>query len=224
MRGRHSEDGLRVRPRHLLILVGSLPIEDGRTPPPVVGEIGYFTLSFVEARHDEPDATVSTIRAGAEPLHDGSPCGQGRHWDGTAHERPPVWPTVLHGDGWSATWLAPRPVVGQVQSRGTLTDDLTIGVRTGVRGLITRTWVVTETIDKTNPDHSKWRPIPSEQRLREVEVGPRWFDHGLVAPPDLPTEGWYSPMPDDPYTQEIGVLVDLDLDNVPHRPRRQTPS
>lgn len=218
--GRRRKGDPHVRPRHLLILVASLPIEDGQTPPPVVGEIGQFLLSFVEARGNEPDATVSIIRARAEPLGDGSPRGPGKRWDGTPRERPPVWPTVLHGDGWSATWSAPRPVIGQVRLRGTLTCDLMVGVRTGVRGLITRARVVTETIDTTDPDHSKWRPIPSEQRLREVAVGPRWFDHGLVPPPHAPASGWYAPVPADPYMREVGVLVDLDVDNVPPLPLR----
>lgn len=130
------------------------------------------------------------------------------------------WPTVLHGDGWSATWSAPRPVIGQVRLRGRLTDDLEIGVRTGVRGLVRHVQVVTETIDKTDPDQRNWRPIPSEQRLRDVQVGPRRFDDGLVLPPHATTTGWYSPVPGDPYIQEVGVLVDLDLDHVPPLPLR----
>ncbi|MCD2190959.1 hypothetical protein [Actinomycetospora soli] len=197
------------------MLLGTLPVEDGQTPPPAVGDVVRLTLRFAEADADAADAAVSVISARAEPVGDGSARSPGMRWDGTVDDRPPVWPTVLHGDGWSAMWSAPRPVIGQVVLRGTLIDNLDIGNHTGVRGRVLRAQVVTETIDNTDPDQRQWRPIPSAQRLRDVEVSPRWFDHGLVVPDDVPTGGWVSPVPGDPYVLERGVLLDLDLDDVP---------
>lgn len=203
-------------PRTLRVLVGTLPIEDGQTPPPVVGEVGHFRLLFVEAEHDGPDATVVTVQARAEPAGDGSPSRGGLMWDGTVRDDPPHWSTMLHGNGWTASWQAPRPVVGQVVLRGTVVGDLNGGQ---VRGRVTRARVVSETFDLTDPDHPR---IPALQRLREVDTGPRRFDHGLVAPPDAPSTGWFSPVPGDPYVVETGVLVDLDLDDVPPLPLRPT--
>ncbi|MGH8922178.1 MAG: hypothetical protein ACRD0H_28210, partial [Actinomycetes bacterium] len=199
-------------------LVGYLPIEDGATPPPVVGDVGWYWLVFREDEHPAPDAMVSMFTARAEPIGDGSPhflLGTGPDGEGA-----PVWPTLLHGDGWAATWSAPRPVVGQLESRGTLIGDLRCYSGVGVRGRITRARVVSETIDTTSPVMSNWHPIPSEQRLREVDTAPRWFDHGLLPPSKGLTPGWHSAVPADPHVREIGVLVDLDLDDVPPLPLR----
>lgn len=206
--------------RRIPVLVGELPIEDGQTPPPVVGEIGSFPLIFGEALGGEPDATVATFDVRVEPLNGGAPRGPGQRWDGTPHDRPPVWPSVIHGDGWSAHWSAPRPVVGRARLGGTLVGDLAISSRQWVRGRVARVRVVAETIDTSPPVQRDWRRIAGAQRLREMQSSPRWFDHGLVLPPDAPTDTWVSPVPADPYVQEIGVLVDLDLDDVPPLPPR----
>lgn len=102
-------------PRTLTVLVGTLPVEDGQTAPPVVGKVGHYRLLFAEAEHDEPDATIGTVRARAEPLGDGAPSRGGLMWDGTSHDEPPSWRIMLHGNGWTALWSAPRPVVGEVE-------------------------------------------------------------------------------------------------------------
>jgi hypothetical protein len=206
--------------RTVAVLVGTLAVEDGETTPPIVGEVGHYWLIFNEARHDEPDATVSRWIACAEPLGDGAPQQSAQRWDGNPADTPPVWPTLLRGDGWAATWSAPRPVLGQVELRGTLIADLAFCSQVGVRGRITRARMVTETIDKNGPDRQTWRPIPSEQRLRDVDISPRWFDHGLVKPAGAPVSGWCFPVPGDPYIRDVGVLVDLDLDHVPPLPLR----
>lgn len=199
-------------PRILTVLVGTLPIEDGQTPPPVVGEVGRYWLLFVEATRDVPDATVVTVRARAEPLGDGSPQRGGLMWDGTVRDEPPHWPTMLHGNGWSASWSAPRPVVGEVAVRGTVVADLGFGAHGSVRGRVTRARTVTETFDTTDPDQPR---VPALQRLHEVDTGPRWFDHGRA-----PGPGGHGTVPRIPYEVEVGVLVDLDLDDVPPLPLR----
>lgn len=207
-----------VPPRHLLIMVSSLAIEDGQTPPPARGEVGCYPLLFREVDSGEPGTGVTSFQARAEPLYDGSPLGTVHHRGGGSREET-TWPTVLHGDGWSASWSAPRPVIGQVRLSGVLLNDLAVGVHAGVRGRVTRVQVVTETID---PDQRTWRPIPGGQRLRDVELAPRWFDHGPYAPLDVPTAGPHpaARVPGVPYATETGVLVDLDLDHVPPLPPR----
>lgn len=203
-------------PRTLRVLVGTLPIEDGQTPPPVVGEVGHFPLIFCEVGTEaaDSDATVSVVSARAEPVGDGSPRRGGLRWDGTVRNDPPHWATRLHGDGWSAFWLAPRPVLGEVRLRGTLAGDLAITTSSSVRGRVTRVRVVTETF--TGPGRQR---IPARQRLRDVDVSPIRFDRGLRTP-EPGRAGRHAPVRADPCLTETGVLVDLDLDDVPPLPLR----
>lgn len=203
-------------PRTLLVLVGTLPIEDGQTPPPVVGEVGHYPLLFRETDPEAgPDATTTTVQARAEPIGDGLPSLGGMSWDGTVHDEPPHWPTRLHGNGWTASWSAPRPVVGEVRLHGTLVGDFAFMTGSRVRGRVTRARVVTETF--TGPDR---RRVPALQELREVETSPTRFDHGLVLVPDVRRPGRRRLAPGDPRVVETGVLLDLDLDNVPPLPLR----
>lgn len=203
-------------PRTLSVLVGTLPIEDGQIPPPVVGDVGVFPLLFREAgpEADGPDATTTTVQARAEPVGDGVPTRGAMMWDGTVRDDPPHWPIRLHGNGWTATWLAPRPVIGEVRLHGTLVGDFAFMTDSRVRGRVTRIRVVTETF--VGPDRER---VPGLQILRDVDVSPVGFDQGLVAPAPGRT-GWCSPVPADPRVAETGVLLDLDLDDVPPLPLR----
>ena len=197
-------------PRRIPVLVGTLPIEDGQTPPPAVGQPGHYPLIFAEAVGDGPDATAATFAVRAEPLGDGRPVGPGLRWDGVPHDGPPTWPTVLRGDGWSAAWRAPRPVTGPLRLHGTLVGDLGISSRQWVRGLVVRAWVVSETYDTSGPDEAEWPRIPAAQHLREVTEAPHRFDNGRIARRDAAT-GRLRLVPRDPFSPEVGVLVELEL-------------
>lgn len=206
--------------RVLHVLVGATGIEDGQIAPPVVGEVARYELTFIERAATEPDATVSTLHARAHPRDAAAP-RQGRHWDGTPNPLPPSWPTVLRGNGWSAGWSAPRPVLGEVVVRGVLVADLLTGGADGpARGRLTRAQLVTETHVRTGSGSQDWRRDPTAQRLTDVETGPRWFDRGMVPDPDNPTTGWGRMVHTDPWVRETGVLVDLDLDDAPPRTPR----
>jgi hypothetical protein len=191
------------------VLVTAFAVEDGRTPPPEVGQERFWTLEFAEATGVGPDSTVVEVPARAEP--EGPPLGPERSDMGTEGEPRRVWSTRLSGVGWSATWWAARLITGLVSLRGWLVNDLHgyLGITAGVRGRVTRVQMVTETYEVRGGEVHR---LPDLQRLPEVGAAPRWFDHGLV--PDLPPgpvePGWY-PMkpPAEPYAAQTGVLVDL---------------
>ena len=209
-----------VRPHRVIpVHVDTLPIEDGHTDPPVVGRLGSFVLGFRESSDHSPDATAGTYRVRAEPLDTHRP-RQGMHWDNTPNELPPRWRVLLHGDGWSATWLAPRPVLGRVELRGTITGEWSYGVSRLTRGRVTRARMVTETHERSGPALGEWRRIHTAQRLRDIDTAPHRFDGGLVRGEYIPHLNGWSMVPPNPWVQETGVLVDLDLDDVPHYPLR----
>lgn len=70
-----------------------------------------------------------------------------------------------------------------------------------------------------DPDQRKWRVIPHLRELRDVAVSPRGFDHSTV-PVETPGKPGHTRVPADPYRPEYGVLVTLDLDDVPRPPLR----
>lgn len=199
--------------RVVQIFVPSLAIEDGATPPPAVGALGEYPLVFSEPL-SAGVLGAQTFRVRVEPVGGGTP-GRGRNWDGTYRTDAPRWPLVVHGDGWAAMWRSRRPVLGHVQLEGLLDTELFTAGDEGVRGRITRVQVVRETIDRTDPDSRAWRVIPELRELRDVDVSPGGFHRGSVTRPDAS-----EPAPGESYRMESGVLVTLDLDDVPPPPAR----
>lgn len=188
-------------------------IEDGQVAPPVVGDVGRYWLSFHEAKEESDDAAVVAFQAYAEPDGEGAPTiGTYRlGYNDEVFYRPPTWFIVLRGDGWTAGWSAPRPVTGETLLTGYLLGDFNLGGQGSVRGRITRARVVTQDSVAELIDHGfVLRPVPGGQRLRDVQAAPRSFEHGGA--PGL-VDGMT-------VTGEQGVLVDLDLDDVPPLPLR----
>jgi len=123
--------------RVIPVEVSTLAIADGQARQPVLRDVVGYWLTFSETGEAGPDAAGSWFRARAEPISDKAPSA-GMNWDGTRDVgRPPLWPTRLHGDGWVASWLAYRPVAGQVQVYGHLTASISIDSPVRVRGRIT---------------------------------------------------------------------------------------
>lgn len=113
--GRVTEPDQVWRPQtRLPVLVTTVSIEDGETPPPEVGAVAVFPLLFEEMPADPADPSIVTLGAVAEPLHSGKPAlqqpGDGRQWWD--------WTVLLRGVGWTATWYTRRPVLGQVEVTG----------------------------------------------------------------------------------------------------------
>ncbi|MFE5705562.1 hypothetical protein [Rhodococcus koreensis] len=207
-------------PTQLPVLVTELSIEDGETPPPEVGVIGEFPLLFQEVPADPADPSIVTLRAVAEPRHSGKPTlqrpGTGEQWWD--------WTVLLRGAGWTATWYTRRPVLNQVEVTGRLIGDLAYATTGRIRGRVTRVRMAADRYhrDPATP-HSTWHQMPGTRHYREVTTAPRFFASvarttapRLVAgvtrttDPDAPTDG----------ICEVGVLVDLDLTDVPPPPLR----
>ncbi|NKT45584.1 hypothetical protein GS676_22395 [Rhodococcus hoagii] len=179
--------------RMLAVFVPGWVLDDRSLAPPAVGDLVETPLTFGEA--EAPSASYTqTFRATARPAYGrmpGSDPARGLRW---LHE--------LSGDGWSCSWWADRPTTGRVEVRGILFADLIMGPDSPppVRGRVRRVRVVGQLFERTP---TGIRRVGGSERLTEVEATPHIF--------------WSSPEPrtdDDPYVP-VGVLLDLDLDDVP---------
>ncbi|MFV9459548.1 hypothetical protein ACNJ7E_39740 [Rhodococcus sp. NM-2] len=113
------------------------------------------------------------------------------------------WPLEAIGDGWSAEWLSDRPVTGRVELTGRLVVDI---FWTGsdnpvlVRGRVRRVQLVEQLIEHTG---SGLRAVDGTETLTDLESTPHRF-----------WSNWETPSTEDHF-QGTGVLLDLDLDDVP---------
>ncbi|MGO1379686.1 hypothetical protein ACT3S7_09570 [Corynebacterium sp. AOP34-AQ2-28] len=102
--------------RTLPVEIATWMIEDDGYPLPSLGDTESFLLVFAEVTDgDHGGVDVVTLDAWAEEVR--SPTWrveQGGTWR---------WWTILRGDGWTAQWAAPRPVVGYVRVTGSLHHD-----------------------------------------------------------------------------------------------------
>lgn len=178
----------------LTVFVPGWILDDRSLAPPAVGDVVETVLTFGEAQAP-PASYAEAFRATARPVYGrmpGSDPDDGLRW---LHE--------LSGDGWAANWWANRPTTGRIEVHGTLFADLTMGPDSPppVRGRVRRVQVVSQRFDRTP---SGTRRVAGTERLTEVDMTPHIF--------------WSSqePRTDDPYVR-TGVLVDLDLDDVPAR-------
>ncbi|MFC9769293.1 hypothetical protein [Rhodococcus jostii] len=195
--------------RRLRVLVTAVAIEDGTIAQPKVGDIGVFPLRFIDpATGDGADPSVVTLRATAEPA--GAPVWQcasaavAPRWE---------WTVLLRGAGWTATWHTPRPVIGDVEVTGHLVGDLGYCTDGQVRGRIIGVRVVADRYRGRFGVPSSWEILPGGRTYRHVTEAPGGFGDELAAFDRTRTdivEGH----------REIGVLVDVDLDDVPEPPVR----
>lgn len=210
----------RTRPhRRLPVLVTELAIGDGEAALPVVGEIGRYWLLFAETSPDERDPSIVTVEVDVEPLDDGVPLRQPalsaalledeRWWE---------WRLFVRGDGWSATWYSRRPAVGRQRLTGRLLGDLGYATTGSARGRVRRARVVADNYrlleqPATGPrHHPRWIPVLGTRTLRDVDAATGVFRDD-TRPALHRAEG-------EDVVRECGVLVDLDLDDVPALPVR----
>ena len=113
-------------------------------------------------RDDDPDDMVVTVDAYAEETTVDRPVDltNGR------------WSMILRGDGWSALWDAPRPVLGQVRLTGRFYREAAYPAETPLtptRGRVTRLRYRTE--DATADVAALRRPHPTVWILRTFQIG-----------------------------------------------------
>ncbi|WP_420879530.1 hypothetical protein [Rhodococcus sp. (in: high G+C Gram-positive bacteria)] len=178
--------------RTLAVFVPGWILDDRSLAPPAVGDLVETPLTFGESE-TPPQSYAQTFRTIARPAYGRMPGGD--------PENGPRWLHELSGDGWAANWWANRPTTGRIEVHGTLFADLTMGTDSPppVRGRVRRVQVVSRRFDRSP---SGARRVAGTERLTEVDTTPHIF--------------WSSqePRTDDAYAR-TGVLLDLDLDDVP---------
>ena len=174
--------------RSLPVLVPAAVILGRACPLASIRQVRTWRLAFVE--HDPADAVpvrpagwTDTVDVDAHPRHGG-------HDHGTA-----PWPTALAGDGFRASWAAPRRVEGPVRLRGDLVVDPLDGRPT--TGRIHRVRLVTDVLDAVGDLVAV--------RARDLSAIPKTVDDAGTGPAGsvaLRTDTW---------TRDRGVLLDLEL-------------
>lgn len=187
----------RDAPRVLTVLVDQVAIADGQIDPPEVGAVTSFPLMFHETQASEPD--VVTVRGELEPVP-GPPVQRG---DGL------TWSGLLRGDGWTASWDGRRPRTGRVEVTGQFLGVMGIDATGHVRGRVTTVQVVSMFWKRVDT-RARWEPLARRRDYRRVERSPRFFSD----------ERMFTDDPPDVSRSEIGVLITLDLDDVPDLPLR----
>ncbi|MCR5978411.1 hypothetical protein GDN83_11855 [Gordonia jinghuaiqii] len=185
------------RRRTLTVLVDELAISDGQIDPPEVGVVTSFPLLFTETSAGEPDSV--TVRGTLEPAERGPrKSGDGWRWSG-----------LLRGDGWTATRRGRRPLTGRVELTGQFMGVMGIDADGWVRGRVTSVQVATMFWVRDDTP-MRWAPVPRRREYRTVEKSPRFFSDERAFDGDPPALS----------RCEIGVLITLDLDDVPPLPLR----
>ncbi|TQC45468.1 hypothetical protein EEB14_31560 [Rhodococcus sp. WS4] len=180
--------------RTLAVFFPGWVLDDGSLAP-AVGDLVEEVLTFSPTGN-----TISqcgqTVWATACPAFGHTPLGD--------PEGGPRWLLEVVGDGWAAGWWSDRPVRGRVE----ITGRFVVGLDSGgsddplpVRGRVRRVWVVEQRLERTGTGGV--RIVDGTERLTEVEATP----HRLWSNWDMPS--------DDEQFIESGVLVVLDLDDVP---------
>lgn len=179
------------RGRLVRATLDELVIADGQLSPPRVGETIEVHLTFFE--DPSPRGAESTeFRARAEPVGTGAPY---EDYSGVLR-----WPTILRGDGWAATWSAPRPMVGHVVVTGSVAiihDAAAAHWFTPTRAAVARIRV--NRLTGPMPADPESGSLPGNAWADEP-MCPSGFDSQMAR---YETEG---------SAQAIAVALDLDLD------------
>lgn len=213
--------------RTMVVKVSDTLIEDGEVTPPRVGEVATLPLRFVETAGDSAESV--TIHALLDP-DTSAPVWQ---YTGGTRTRQWEWSGLLRGDGWTAAWSGSRPRTGRVMLIGKFLSALDGYVGGAVRGRVTRVQIVSERMRRVGSDG--WELEPGHRQLRDVDAAPRFFerpvydaaiDAAIAAEPEQDWTGvrFFSAgghLPGE-FDSDTGVLVDLDLDDVPAPRSRPT--
>ncbi|MFD4470400.1 DUF6578 domain-containing protein [Rhodococcus sp. NPDC058505] len=176
--------------RHALpVFVPGWLLDDRSLAPPAVGDV--IEVSLALAADADPPPWTRPVRATVRPAYGRSPVDGG---DGLR------WLLEVSGDGWAARWWSERPMPRRVDLDAAFVLDLPEGQDDPppTRGTVRRIQVVRKRFERTD---TGVRAVGGSERLTEVESTPHQFWSTLESDADgfVPT----------------GVLVDLDLDDVP---------
>lgn len=181
------------------VLVGSEIFGDGSLPPLHVGDVINVMLGLVTFAAPTTPGTA-TYRVRVQPDFGRAP--------GPDREDTLTWPFEVSGNGWTASCHLHTPVTGQTSLTGYLTPDFARPVqgRPGVvTGRVRRLQLLEQHSEVTQNRH---RFIPGTERLRDLGTSP-----------DRYWPRWFPVRRDGPF-EERGILVDLDLDDIPEHPPR----
>ncbi|MBT0567347.1 hypothetical protein [Williamsia sp. CHRR-6] len=182
--------------RCLSIFLDELLIADGCLRPPSVGEVIELPLALRNNAITDFPATDHHGRLEPDP-------------DVRVGIDGPEWTGLLTGDGWSARWSGPRPMIGDVTVSGVLTCFHGDGSGR-VRGRITRMHMVRQSmlgVPGAPPFPVRWGLDGRPYLAEETNSAPRHFDRSVIhdRQPEL----------GETTTIGIGLILDLDLDVAP---------
>ncbi|AOW94043.1 hypothetical protein BFN03_18950 [Rhodococcus sp. WMMA185] len=181
--------------RTLRVLIPGSVLDDRSLAPPSRGDVVEVAVHFIPTG-SEASSIEQSMQATARPIFGRMP---GVHTDGSLR-----WLISLFGDGWSADWWSDCPITGAVEVTGRFVATLGPGRLDDdpvpVRGRVRRVRVVEQRIERTDNSVSA---IEGTERFIEFESTPQRFWSTL------------EPLWDDESFSPTGVLVDLDLDDVP---------
>ncbi len=178
--------------RTISVFVPGWVLDDRALAPPDRGDLLDVELTF-EPGGQTPSPCERAVQVTARPMFGHAPSGRP---DGRLH-----WPHEVIGDGWSAEWLSEQPLAGRVE----LTGTLVVGVG----------WTSSSNAARVRGRVRRVRLV--EQRFEHVERGIRAVDgtERLTAVETTPRRFWSDPVVEEDGFRATGVLVDLDVHDVP---------
>ncbi|GAA1054768.1 hypothetical protein [Dietzia natronolimnaea] len=176
------------------VFVSGAVFVDGSLPPLKVGDVINASLLFdTDVSHST--AGVDSFRVTVRPE-----CRKAPVLD---RESSLQWPFHVAGDGWTARWLHHEPFAGRVQLVGRLSADSVRalpGHPDTTSGRVRRLRLVEERYESTESGRHR---VPGTERVSELD---HESDHYWPNWRILPVNEPFHP---------TGMLVDLDLDDVP---------
>lgn len=196
----------------LRIIVPEALIMDGMVDIPQVGDHVDYALQFYRALPWMHPEVLNEVVARVELLNDGT--FTGAQTDPYGHDHPDAYPMLLHGDGWSAYFLATHLHEGSSGLSGSFEADWpgVVPAEARVFGTVSRRQLITRT---SRPNAEGQHIEGWTDTLGEVTDGHTRLRSGLVPETTVPPgqRGWVRVVPprNGPWVREAGVLVDLEV-------------
>ncbi|MBB1029744.1 hypothetical protein G6027_02300 [Dietzia sp. SLG310A2-38A2] len=193
----HSPDSTphrSTRDHTISMFVSSAVFMDGSLPQLYVGGVISVSLLF-DTDVDQATAGVDTFHVTVRPDYGKTPL--------LDQEGSLQWPFVVVGDGWTARWLHHAPFSGRVRLPGRLSPDFVHAIPghpQTTTGRVRRLQLVEEQYESTASGRQR---VPGTERVSDLDTE---SDHHWPEWRILPVDEPFHP---------TGMIVDLDLDDVP---------